>query len=69
MKTLRRFATGLLASILFASMAFSAIDPASVETIATDPAIPVIDQPVTIYVNLNTTWKGDSIYNRDTVTV
>lgn len=64
MKTLRQFMTSLLVSAVFASIAFSAVDPGTVSTYATDPALPLIDQAVTIYVNVN----HFGITNIDTVT-
>lgn len=52
MKLLRRIVAGMITGMVFTSMAVAQM-PDDIMTWATDPAMPVTDQPVTIYVNVN----------------
>lgn len=53
MKKLRLIAASILASGLFLTSAMAAVDPSTVSTYATDPALPILGEPVTIYINVN----------------
>jgi len=63
MKKLKLF-TALLVSSVMSTIAMAAVDPGTVSMYATDPALPIIDEAVTIYVNVNN-WDITDI---DTVT-